>query len=120
MSDQACEAYDIDGVRFGQHVRSLRLARGFTQEALAERAGLSPDTIRRLEAGGFSPSLATLVKMARGLDLRLSTLISAYELWTVPVEQEVADLLVGRTEDKVRLALEVLKVLLEFKWPQSD
>ncbi|HLT36771.1 MAG TPA: helix-turn-helix transcriptional regulator, partial [Enhygromyxa sp.] len=63
-----------NGRHFGRHVRSLRRARGMTQEVLAQRSGLSADTIRRLEHGSFSPSLETLRKLCHGLDLMLSTL----------------------------------------------
>ncbi|EDM77798.1 DNA-binding protein [Plesiocystis pacifica SIR-1] len=119
MSERMCDEYDIDGARFGRHVRGLRRARGLTQEGLAERADLSADTIRRLENGGFSPSLVTLVKLTRGLELRLSTLIASYEMWLLPAERELADLLVGREEEKVRLALEVLRVLFAFEWPEK-
>ena len=65
---------------FGKHVRSLRRARGLTQEVLAERSGLSADTVRRLEHGSFSPSLVTLNKLCVGLDLRLSSLFESFEL----------------------------------------
>ena len=66
--------------RFGRHLRSCRCAHGLTQEALAERSGLSPDTIRRLERGTFSPSLDTLRKLCGGLQLKLSSLFDGYEL----------------------------------------
>jgi transcriptional regulator with XRE-family HTH domain len=65
---------------FGRHVRSCRLARGLTQEALAEASGLSADTVRRLEHGTFSPSLDTLRKLCGGLDMLLSTLFESFEL----------------------------------------
>jgi transcriptional regulator with XRE-family HTH domain len=39
--------------RFGEHVRLLREARGLTQDALAQRSGLSADTIRRIEHDSF-------------------------------------------------------------------
>ena len=48
---------------FGRHIRSLRKARGMTQERLAEKCGVAVDTIRRLETGSFSPSLDTLTKV---------------------------------------------------------
>jgi DNA-binding XRE family transcriptional regulator len=47
------------GAEFGRHIRRLRRARDMTQEQLAERSGLSSDTIRRLELADFSPSLDT-------------------------------------------------------------
>ena len=39
------------GTEFGDLLRRLRLAAGFSQEALAERAGLSPDAVAALERG---------------------------------------------------------------------
>lgn len=60
-------------------VRRLRNARGLTQEALAERANLAADTIRRMEHGSFSPSLETLAKLVVGLDSSLTTVFAAFE-----------------------------------------
>jgi transcriptional regulator with XRE-family HTH domain len=65
--------------RFGRLVRTLRTARGLSQEGLAERANLSRDTITRLETAAFSPSLETLNRLVAGLDSSLSTLFAAFE-----------------------------------------
>jgi transcriptional regulator with XRE-family HTH domain len=97
--------------RFGEHVRSLRRARGQTQETLAERSGLSADTIRRLEHGSFSPSLETLNKLCVGLDLRLSTLFESFEFGARDESRELADLLACRTPRELMLAARVLRAL---------
>lgn len=89
---------------FGRHVRSLRRARGLTQEELAERCGLSPDTIRRLEHGSFSPSLDTLRKLCAGLDMLLSTLFEGYELGKRSAVRDLLDA-IERLAPKVRQAL---------------
>jgi transcriptional regulator with XRE-family HTH domain len=65
---------------FGKHVRSLRRARGVTQDALAQRSGLSADTIRRIEHGSFSASIDTLRKLCSGLGVAPSTLFESFEL----------------------------------------
>lgn len=100
------------GKRFGKHVRSLRRTRGLTQEALAERSGLSPDTIRRLEHGSFSPSLDTLMKLVRGLDLQLSTLFRGHELREPDKRQELVDLLERQAPRALRIGARVLRSLL--------
>ena len=64
---------------FGAHIRSLRRARGWTQNELAQRSRLSPDTIRRIEGGDFSASLDTLRKLGFGFGLSLATLFTAFE-----------------------------------------
>jgi transcriptional regulator with XRE-family HTH domain len=103
---------DLDtGRSFGRHVRSLRRARGMTQEVLAERCGLSADTIRRLEHGSFSPSLDTLRKLCGGLDLMLSTLFESYELGARNEARELIDLLATRGPRELVLATRVLRAL---------
>jgi transcriptional regulator with XRE-family HTH domain len=51
----------------GANVRGLRLRRGLTQEALAERAGVSTVHIQRVEAGGANVSVTLLVALADAL-----------------------------------------------------
>ena len=102
-----------NGRNFGRHVRSLRRARGMTQEALAERSGLSADTIRRLEHGSFSPSLDTLRKLCSGLDLMLSTLFESYELGARNEARELVDLLASRSPRDLVLATRVLRALFD-------
>jgi transcriptional regulator with XRE-family HTH domain/tetratricopeptide (TPR) repeat protein len=55
---------------FGSMLRRYRVAGGFTQEALAERAAISPTAIAALERGRRrAPRLSTLRQIARALDL---------------------------------------------------
>jgi len=98
-----------DDMRFGRHVRSLRKARGLTQEQLAEQADLSADTIRRLENGGFSPSRATLRKLCCGLELRLSTLFESYELGERNELRELVDLVATRPACEIKYAHKILQ-----------
>jgi transcriptional regulator with XRE-family HTH domain len=98
--------------RFGRHLRELRLQRGLTQERLAERSDLSADAIRRLEAGAFSPTLQTLVKLMRGLDLTLTTFFSGLER-SRDVASEVADYLHVRSPKERDLAWRILRCLFD-------
>jgi transcriptional regulator with XRE-family HTH domain len=84
-----------------------------TQEVLAERCGLSADTIRRLEHGSFSPSLDTLRKLCGGLDLMLSTLFESYELGARNEARELIDLLATRGPRELVLATRVLRALFD-------
>jgi transcriptional regulator with XRE-family HTH domain len=101
------------GRNFGRHVRSLRRARGMTQEVLADRSALSADTIRRLEHGSFSPSLDTLRKLCVGLNLMLSTLFESFELGAPDEARELIDLLATRTPRELALATRVLRTLFD-------
>ncbi len=47
------------------HVRKLRLAQdGMTQQALADRVGVTRQTIVALEGGAYTPSLALALRVA--------------------------------------------------------
>lgn len=60
----------------GDRIRALRDFRDVTQQELADRAGCSIDTIRKLEQGARSTaSLATLRALARALDVELDRLL---------------------------------------------
>ncbi len=54
---------------FGPWLRELRAARDLTQEALAERVGCAPQTIRKLESGERRPSREMAARLAHILDL---------------------------------------------------
>ncbi|HEY1977679.1 MAG TPA: helix-turn-helix domain-containing protein [Candidatus Baltobacteraceae bacterium] len=55
---------------FGELLRQHRLAAGIPQETLAERAGLSVETISALERGARQkPYLDTIAQLSRALDL---------------------------------------------------
>ena len=62
-------------VAFGKRVREVRLEAGMTQEALAEAAGLHPTFVSNVERGYRLASLATLVQIARGLEVPAAILV---------------------------------------------
>jgi ribosome-binding protein aMBF1 (putative translation factor) len=60
-----------DSFELGSRVRSERERHGLTQVELAERMGTTQPTVARLEAGGVTPSLDTLHRIADALGLEL-------------------------------------------------
>jgi transcriptional regulator with XRE-family HTH domain len=65
--------------RFGMVLKTERLKRSLSQEALAELSSLSRNYISSIERGTASPSLATLEKLALALGTSLTKLISKFE-----------------------------------------
>ncbi len=59
----------------GVRIRKLREEQEISRETLAERSGLGPDFITRIEESGNPPSLGPLLKIARGLGVRLGTFL---------------------------------------------
>jgi len=62
-------------VPVGERIRALRTARKLTQEQLAYRAGVSVGTIARIERGATRPTLETLERLARALDVSVADLL---------------------------------------------
>ena len=52
-----------------EHVSAWRRLRGLTQQQLADRAGVSRNTVRALEAGGGSTSLENVLRILRAVGL---------------------------------------------------
>jgi len=61
------------------NLRRLRTARSFTQEELAERAGVSLATCRNLEKGRTTPRVDTLRSIAEALDTTVAALLTKVE-----------------------------------------
>lgn len=98
---------------FGKHLRSLRRARGVTQDALAQRSGLSADTIRRVEHGSFSASIDTLRKLCFGLGVAPSTLFESFELGRNDERRELVDMISSRDTAELGLIARVMRVLID-------
>ncbi len=59
----------------GGNVRRLRLKAKMTQEGLAERVGINPRTIQKIEAGRLNILVTTLARLQVALDCRWEELM---------------------------------------------
>ncbi len=59
----------------GDNIRTERIRRNLTQERLHLDAGLSRWAVQEVEAGRSNPSLVTLLRIARVLDVPLADLV---------------------------------------------
>jgi putative transcriptional regulator len=66
---------ELDPRSLGRRVRQARRERGLTQSALAEAAGVTDETIGRLERGTFEPALSTAAAVAEALGVTLDGLV---------------------------------------------
>ena len=67
-----------EAVLFGNALRRLRTERGWSQERLAEAAGITLNYVGNLERGEQGPSLNILVRLARALDTDVPTLLAEF------------------------------------------
>jgi XRE family transcriptional regulator, regulator of sulfur utilization len=62
--------------RVAREIRAHREARGLSLSATAARAGLSKTILATIESGAGNPSLETLWRIARALDVTVGTLLA--------------------------------------------
>lgn len=60
--------------RFGKRIAQLREERGWTQEELAGRSGISTRSISSIENGVYSITLDTAYKLTKGFGIPLAGL----------------------------------------------
>ena len=65
---------DDGAVALGARVRALRQERGLTLKELGRAAALSPPFLSQLERGLARPSVSSVERIARALDVRVGTL----------------------------------------------
>ena len=96
MKHDARPAPEVDAAdarHLGQRIRELRVRRNWTQDALAERAGVSKAMLSKVERGENNPTLVVAAKIAAALGLTMSQLIGADErrrALRLPKEQRVS------------------------------
>ena len=56
---------------FGKKIKELRKSKGYTQQTLAEKAGIDEKHLCRIETGKFFPSYSTLNKILSALNLTI-------------------------------------------------
>lgn len=61
----------------GEQVRNLRESRGWSQRDLSRRTGMTQPAIARFEAGGTTPTIPILQRLARAFDGSLNVEIVA-------------------------------------------
>lgn len=67
--------YDEDGRHFGNRLRETRLAAGLSQSELEEISGIPKARLSRYENGHVEPSIQTLARLARALNVSKASLL---------------------------------------------
>ena len=105
----------------GLRIRSLRKRQGLTQEEMADKCDLHWTYIDGLERGERNPTLTTMQKVAEGLGVGLTELLSAKAFQEGPVvdqdtnEGKLMRLLRRENGDTVALAAGILREVLSWR-----
>ena len=70
----------MDQIKVGEFLASLRKEKGLTQEALAERIGVTNKTISRWETGTYMPDIEMLLILGEQFDVTVNELLSGERL----------------------------------------
>lgn len=70
----------MDLVKIGRFITELRKEKGFTQEQLGERIGVTNKTISRWETGNYLPPADIFVTMSKLFDVSINELLSGKKL----------------------------------------
>lgn len=100
---------------FGDRLRTLRKARGLSQEALAEKADTHFTYIGVIERGEQSPTLDTVEKIAKALDMETKELFlfpSGEQAESESLKIQVEELLKAKDTKTIRQILRILKQVL--------
>lgn len=113
----------MDAVAVGRKIQELRLARGLSLSALAERAGVSKGYVSQLEAGEQgNPSLETLKKVANALEVTLGELLETEAARPIgaPVSSEMEPglkaFLEGRRRSGRPVEEHIVPILVAAQW----
>jgi len=89
--------YRIDRqlVEFGEHMRGWRMVLGLTAQQVAERAGISRDTLRQIETGEATASFSNVAQVLRALGV-LDQAVEAID----PLNSDVGRLRAGKLTKK--------------------
>ena len=60
----------------GKNIQKIRESKGFSQQELAAKCNFEKSNMSRLEAGRVNPTLSTLEKVAKALDVSLAELFA--------------------------------------------
>lgn len=64
---------------FGKIIKEIRNQQGISQEELSDRTGLDRSYLSQIENGKKSPSLSTILRISRALNLKTSELLLKFE-----------------------------------------
>ena len=97
----------------GMRIKSLRKAKGMSQEQLSEKIGISPKYLSSIERGKENPTLDIFMKLGAALNVELS------EIFNFSVEGKsmkdlktfIANLMRGSDEEKLKLTAKIIRAI---------
>ena len=101
---------ELDYKAIGKRIKIARIKKNLTQEAIADKIGITPQHVSNIETGNSSVSLTTLVAIANLLNVSVDELLCDTVLKSKAVFiKEADDIFKDCNEYEVRVLVDVLK-----------
>ncbi len=103
----------------GERLRNYRMQLGYSQETLAEKAGLHPTYIGQLERGEKNATLETIEKVAFALEVPLEKLFEKIVLGehTQTTAEKCYNMIQSKSQKQQKMLYDILQMVLQY---QSD
>ncbi len=103
---------ELDYEKLGLRIKEARIAKGFTQEALAEMVNCNTSHISNIENNHTKVSLNVLLAIANALDTSIDYLLGEqYSNTSRGVDNEIARVLSSFDEEWKQRILKIIKAL---------
>lgn len=109
------EVMIMDTVKIGRFLSELRHERGFTQEQLGERLGISNKTVSRWENGNYLPPVEMLMVLSEFYGVSINEILSGRKLDSADIQPAAEDNLKSVLRDS-SFSLEDRKRYFIRKW----
>lgn len=104
--------------KLGKRIRSIRISSGISQEELAFMSGISAAHLGQIERGLKAPTILTIDKIAKALNITLPILFSFDVINTPNISPELNKInsyLSNLTDDELNDILKIIKAIMNLK-----
>ena len=112
--DERSDADILNYHLIGQRIRRYRLARGLSQEKLAEYVNISTTHLSHIETANTKLSLSVFVKIAEALSVQADDLLyDSNELSTLQLQQKISDALKNCSVEELLILYDIINATVE-------
>ena len=100
-------------VMLGERIRSRRTKLCLSQEALAEKAGISANTVSRIEGGQMSMGIVTFIKLVQAMDADANDLLGIAHGMRKKQYQDILRRIIHLRAEEQEIVLRTVETLVE-------
>ena len=102
---------ELNFEHIGKKIREVRLAKGLTQEYIANIADVNTSHISNIENNRVKISLPTLVHICNALDVTIDYILASEYTVTSPLDNEILKALHNCSEEQKEKILQIIHIL---------